>query len=199
MAACRYCGLLEASIAADRQATRLDPLVSTSVDITLAFMGRFDDVFSHPKQDVVSNLMKAESLIRLGRVTEALALLDQGDTEDKSFKPHSDCRRVLAGRDGGDQRLLPQLRISGKMPDPEVHYVNASGTAMLGLHDTALANLKRAIDGGHFCYPSIASDPWFDTLRRDQEFVRLQRVAESKHRAARVAFLDGSGERLLGT
>ncbi len=58
--------------------------------------------------------------------------------------------------------------------------------------------LARAVEGGFYCAPAIAQDPWFDPLRANPEFIRLLRLAQMRHWDAAAAFTDAGGERLLG-
>jgi hypothetical protein len=61
-----------------------------------------------------------------------------------------------------------------------------------------LATLKRVVDGGFFCVPVFARDPWLDPLRADPEFVNILRQAETRHQKARAVFTEAGGDRLLG-
>ena len=82
--------------------------------------------------------------------------------------------------------------------DPEMHHAGACLLARLGDGTRALALLARAVEGGFYCSPAIAQDPLFDPLRADPEFIRLLRLAQTRHRDASAAFTDAGGERLLG-
>src|SRR5206468_59069 len=71
--ACRYCGLLEASIAAHQQVQRLDRHVPTSVQHTYWVMGDYSRALEMAKEstDPITGLI----LISMGRKEEAIAAL----------------------------------------------------------------------------------------------------------------------------
>ena len=70
---CRYCGLLDASIAACERARSLDPAVVTSVAQTFFLQGRWDQAIAADRSD--PPFTTAVSLVQLGRVSEGLQLL----------------------------------------------------------------------------------------------------------------------------
>ena len=74
--ACRYCGLMDASLAAHSRARQLDPSISTAVMFTLVYSGRYEEAAERAEEALDLGL-KAECLIRLGRRAEAVAVIDQ--------------------------------------------------------------------------------------------------------------------------
>ena len=70
--ACRYAGLLEASVAAHEEARRLDPTVPTSVMNTYLMLGDYERLVRMPDSSDSDN--KVLALYRLGRRDEALTL-----------------------------------------------------------------------------------------------------------------------------
>ena len=82
--ACRYCGLLEASLAAHEHARRLDPTVNTSHLDTLFCLGRYDEVLEQTSvvdgADVGNFVIRAACLMRAGRDADAVAVLDRLET-----------------------------------------------------------------------------------------------------------------------
>ena len=70
--------------------------------------------------------------------------------------------------------------------------------ACQGKKARALLVLERVVEGGFFCFPALARDPWLDGIRTDPRFVRLLDQAEHQSREARAAFLHAGGDRLLG-
>ena len=69
---CRYCGLLEASIAAHEHAVKLDPTVRTSVCHTYFMLGDYRQALETSKE--VLGSIGPLALISLGRDREAVAL-----------------------------------------------------------------------------------------------------------------------------
>ena len=74
--ACRYCGLMDASLAAHSRARQLDPAISTAVMFTLVYSGRYEEA-AERAEEALDLGIKAECLIRLGRPAEAIEVIDQ--------------------------------------------------------------------------------------------------------------------------
>jgi hypothetical protein len=90
-------------------------------------------------------------------------------------------------------------RVIEAFTDPEGLYYMARHLSYIGDTATALATLRRVIDGGYFCVPVFARDPWLDPLRTDPEFVKLLKQAEARHQEARAAFMEADGDRIVGS
>ena len=80
--ACRFCGLLNASIAAHHHARRLDPLIPTSVTHTYFMAGDYQQCREHAGDDLLIGALasadlgrQAEALYRVREVISALELL----------------------------------------------------------------------------------------------------------------------------
>jgi hypothetical protein len=69
--ACRFCGLLEASLAADQRARRIDPGVRTSVAYTHWMMGDYEQAVLTDMEDIQA--LRHGALWMLGRQEEARA------------------------------------------------------------------------------------------------------------------------------
>jgi hypothetical protein len=48
--------------------------------------------------------------------------------------------------------------------------------------------LKSTVDGGYFCCPQMASDPWLDPIRGNAEFKRILYRAQALHQEALEVF-----------
>ena len=72
--ACRYCGLLEASLAAHERARQLDPLISTSVIWTLWAMGDYPRALDEAAGESVGYI-------------PALVLASMGREQPEEFAP----------------------------------------------------------------------------------------------------------------
>ena len=200
--ACRYCGLLEASLAAHEHARRLDPTVKTAHLDTLACLGRYDEVLEQTSiVDTADFGIRAACLLRVGRDADARAVLDRlldlrllRGVGERALR----FMRAAVNLDASDPAVDAVFADVDAWKDPEAHYTYACLLARLGDRKRALALLARAVEGGFYCAPAIAQDPWFDPLRADPEFIRLLRLAQTRHRDASAAFTDAGGERLLG-
>src|SRR5204863_9772659 len=73
--ACRFCGLLEASVAAHEQARQLDPTFSTSAAHSYWMLGRYDEALAavDPDRDFGDAAFIYESM---GRIDDALEVFE---------------------------------------------------------------------------------------------------------------------------
>ena len=196
--ACRYCGLLDASLAADERARRLDKQIRTSVAQTHFHLGDYQRVHDM-SADEPAGYLDGLALAMLGRDQEAIAgLRIREEIGDITVRPFvQSLRMLLEGRRGEGLAALRTILVPG-FRDPEGVYVFARQFAYFGDSATALALLARAVEEGYFCFSTMARDPWLDTLRVNPAFRKILHHAEARHREALAAFLQVDGDRLLG-
>jgi hypothetical protein len=136
----------------------------------------------------------------LGRVQEAIALLKEKEPavpERRGRVFMLSLRALLEG--DRDQSLQASDELIGDgFQDPEGVYYLARQLAYLNEPGRANRLLKSAIEGGYFCYPQMASDPWLDPIRGDAEFKRILETAHTQHQEAIAVFGAEGGSRLLG-
>lgn len=192
----RYCGLLEASVAADRMAHRLDPTVPTSVRYTYWMQGEFQKAIDG---DPTGHAFLVHySLTALGRVDEALRMYRRIEFRSGvTVSLFASQRAALEGDRAGFLAANARIVQSG-FRDPEGIYFQARTAAFLHEHETAFALLDRVVQGGFLCHRTMDLDPWLDGIRGDPEYRRIHRISEDRHREARVRFLEAGGDRLLG-
>jgi len=193
--ACRYCGLVDACFAAHRQARRLDPNIVTTVGNAHLLMGDYAAALETDASDYTRIL----TLQHMGRESEALRCLQECESKDLPVTSRLLLRTLQAALEGNDPESLEATkRVVEVFTDPEGLYYMARHLSYLGDTAPALATLKRVVDGGYFCVPVFARDPWLDPLRTHPEFVKLLKQAEARHKEARTVFIEAGGERLLG-
>jgi tetratricopeptide (TPR) repeat protein len=193
--ALRYCGLLQASLAAAVQARRLDPKIRTSAGHTCFMLGDYERVIEYEPEDV--SYMRNLALVMLGRREEALASIG---TFDKKL-PHLlvifvDALLQLMRDELADS--VASIRKLAHIHDPEGRFYMARHLAYLGEGDDALAMLEHVVEDGFFCLPAFTRDPWLDSLRGTSRFAAILRRAETRHRQAIISFLTAEGDRVLG-
>lgn len=193
---CRFCGQLEASVAADERARGLDPHVSTSANHTYWHLGDLDRAFATRASGTFA--LDAMILARWGRQDEALALLREREVSlpltSRTYL--GALRAVIADSPEDSVRLISQsLEL---WPDPEGRYYLATYLARFGEPDRALIELNRCLGDGFIHYRLLKRDPEVEILRERPAFQRLLARSAEMYRDACLAFTDAGGQRLFG-
>lgn len=192
--ACRYCGLLDASLAADAQARRLDPQIATSVAQSYWMRGEFEKAiegFGHGFFDGLP-------YVSLGRHDEALAAAARASAvvHDATTLEYQRILPLLLR--GKHQECLDLLdTLAPRNPDPESIFHIARTYARLGATDAGATQFARAVDSGFLCVTTFERDEWLDPLRDHPDFVSSLARARLRHAAAVSKFRDAGGNRLL--
>lgn len=193
--ACRYCGLMTASLAAAEQACRLDPRIRTSAAHTMFMLGEYQRVLDFQPETIP--YLPSLAMVMLGRTDEARASLLRIDVPGAG-RMGTFINGLLALVEGKVDETLHHLRASSDIPDPEGRYYVARNLAYLGRADEALRLLASVVENGFYCVTAFNRDPWLDPLRGTPEFTTLLRHAEARHRQAVISFLTAEGGRVLG-
>lgn len=194
---CRFCGQLEASIAADERARGLDPHVSTSANQTYWHLGDLDRALAACTPGTFG--LDAMIMARMGRREEAIALQRE---REASLPPTTRAvaaahRLIIDGTPGEECLRVTEQAIAG-WPDPEGRYYLATNLARIGEPDRALAELNRCLEDGFIHYRLLKRDPNVDSLRTLPAFEALVQRSAARYRDACVAFTDAGGQRLFG-
>ena len=194
--ALRYCGLLDASVAAFEKAQRLDPNVVTSVCHTFWML---DDtrraVETERREDTLMGLLAA---LRADQTASVIAELKGLEAKIQGALLYSTRAFRAALEQDRDAFEAPFDAITASSRDPENLYYMSLIAAYVGDGERALATLDRVVAGGWFCHAAIASEPWLASVRGTPRFTALVAKAEAGHRRAAAAFLEAGGDRLLG-
>jgi tetratricopeptide (TPR) repeat protein len=195
--ACRFCGLLEASLAADRRARRIDPSIQTSVQYTYWAMGDYNQAALHDVEDIQG--IRNGALWMLGRYDEAIAGVREALSHAPGSLEHLIVESQLAAMEGRPDDCLRHAReiLDAGFHDPEGLMLHCRELAFLGLLPEALDMVQRVVDGGYHCPTLLTLDPWLDSLRGEPAFVRAVRQAEAGRARAAEAFARAGGERVL--
>jgi len=192
---CRYCGLLDASVAAHEHAVGLEPKLKTSIIHTWAFLGAHDRIVTFKPAEFP--YLVPLSMAELGRGTEALAALRE--LEPKIPTRVRDlvtaARFLLEGKDA--ESVAAVNHFVAEFRDPEALYYSARHLAHLNEIDAAIGLFERVVAGGCFCFPTFARDPWLESLRKKPPFIRALRQAEIEHQKAASVFRERGGEKLM--
>ena len=199
--ACRYCGLLDASVAAHDRARELDPNVRTGVAYTYLHLGAFQKALDYCSP--VDGYVFVPSLMALGREQEAIARCRELEKvalgKQQSVWPvfnrtflEGDCRKSLEALD----RALELVPFHTS--DPEARFRTACVLAKLNEPERALEFLSLTLDKGYRCHYALSHEPWLESLRPDHRFTDLVKRAAALDLEARTVFLNNGGDRLLG-
>ncbi len=195
---CRYCGLLEASLAAHARACRLDPCVRTSVCHTHFLLGDYQRALETGRE--VLGYIGPLALMLLGRDQDAVSLAHQLECTSTPLplvRTAFSCVRALAEGARTEAIALLERMMKLQTRGPEELYIAARQFAYLSESDRALATLARAVDEGFFCYPALVRDPWLHSLRAKHEFAAILGRASERHKSAVRAFVAAGGKRIL--
>ena len=197
VSACRYCGLLDASVAADERARRLDPKIRTSVAHTWFLRGDYSLIATMALDEVP--YIGAMSLAALGREADAIAGLRKLEEKTRTrLRDFMIAARTLLEGQRDDSVAAVNRIVASNFGDPEGLFYLARHLARLDETGIALGLLRRVVQGGHFCFPALARDTWLNSLRGEPEFGELLRQAEAHHNEAAAVFSRLEGSVLLG-
>ena len=193
--ACRYCGLLDASLAAHDHVQRLDAKMPTSVIHTHWQLGDYARIAEATFQRNPTLVASAWMMLgRMGDVVDAIAALPPSTSIQRHF-----LTAMAATAQGRRPEAIAAIdQVTSTFVDPEGLFYLTRLLARLGEAERTLALLERVVNEGFYCFPGFASDSWFDSLRGDSRFTRVLGRAQSRHHEAVVAFRDAGGERVLG-
>jgi eukaryotic-like serine/threonine-protein kinase len=192
--ACRYCGLLEASEAAHREARRLDPHISTSVVYTWWARGDMERILEETS-DAGDFELRTMAFLALGREDEARRTLELPAT---SFSPVLETikKALEAMIDGRTEDAAEGLAgLAAMHSDPEAMFMYGACLGRLGDTARSLSALTACVDGG-FAVPQALAHPWLASLQGDLGALTA-RAGASRTEAER-AFVEAGGPALLG-
>jgi eukaryotic-like serine/threonine-protein kinase len=194
---CRFCGLLDASVAAHRQAQRFNSRVPTSVTQTYFVLGQYERCLQTYREDL--GYIGALALHSLGRSGEALALIterEQWRQTQLGIRLLHGLRALIEGRRDDCVRIADETVARHSLGGEELFYLSRH-YAWAGDVRRAVETLARTVEGGYFNYPTLVRDAWFDQLRGEPAFEAVLSRAASRHQAAQAAFQASAGARLL--
>ena len=194
--ACRYCGQLDASLAAHRRALELDPNALTSVTHTYFLLGDYErSLFWYGT--VAGYYLDALVLACMSREQEALNLL--WTRQEKLPLMPAGMQSLLAYLEKDRDRGIAVLRASrsDRRPDPEMYFYLARQAAKFNEPELASQLLQQSVEAGFWSTSAFLRDPWLESIRSTSEFNRIFHFAKQREEESRTAFLAAGGERIL--
>lgn len=196
--ACRYCGLLQASVAAHQRARRLDSQIRPSVAHTYFLIGDYAGVLETSSGGDYLYVYPL-ALAQLGREREAIELLRErlrSESLPQLRLMGSSLLALLEGR-RSDSINDTEQNLRGSFHDPEGLYYFARQLSYLGEHERALNVLREAEGLGYSCLGALRSDPWLDPIRTRTEFLDILRLMEEDLAENAAVFMEAKGDRIL--
>jgi serine/threonine protein kinase len=196
VAALRFCGLLEASLAAHDRARSLDPGMRTSVHHTHHLLGDWERAAETDCDEPFFVRMVCRE--HLGDVDMVDALRRAGERlEGVEGIVARGATAAIEGRGADVERFLGAMETIG-LVDPEAAAMTALVAARAGRVDIVLRLLRRSVERGYVALEPLLKDPWFDGVRDHAGLAELRELANGKARASRAAFRLARGDVLLG-
>jgi len=194
VSACRFCGLLQASLAADTRARRLDPHVRTSLTHTCFMAGDYVRADMESERQWQTGNLGGLALLSAGHPDAMQRLAQEGDRYGGTTP---EIHLALIARDRVRLRELLDSHLV-TFPDPEWHFYAGLMFAYAGECDRAIEVLANAARRGFHPLDTLLHHAWLDPIRERPRFQSLLRDAERRHQDARAAFIEAGGPRLLG-
>jgi serine/threonine protein kinase len=194
--ACRYCGLLDASLRADARAREIDPRMKTSVMQTRFQRREYDHV---AVQDIAAfPVIVGCALIQVGRPLEAARKLAATQWKDHHLHDFAEAIEALARDDLAASRHTIRRMLASGFRAPEELFHLARLLSQLDCPEQAVETLNRAIDGGFCPIRAFERDAWLAPLRATTGFEEAFLRASASHATAVEAYRLNGGVELLG-
>jgi eukaryotic-like serine/threonine-protein kinase len=199
--ACRYTGLLSASVAANDHARHLDPSILTSVVRTHYMAGDYARALEEGHTMWTSDPFEAQVLGAMGREAEAIDAARQEEARFASVPVLQSfsvaLRAAFEGRAQDAIAALDALEASG-FKDGEGLFYAAEVCARIGEADRVHRTLEAAVNSGFVCLEAFDRDPYFASIRARPWWKPLRERVQAEHDAACAAFADAGGPDVLG-
>jgi serine/threonine protein kinase len=191
----RIGGLLEDSWAAGQKALSLDPGNANfrNLGFVCFYSRRYEDAIEMFNLDrdsfhTVSWVGFAKYL--MGDETEGLRMMAEGAASEPDGHLGHHFGALMAGWRGDFEEGLALARL-WEAPghyDAEWWYNLANTYAVLGDLESCTRTLKRAVEGGFFCYDYMANDPLLKPMRDEPAIAALIEQAREKHLAFKEVY-----------
>jgi serine/threonine protein kinase/tetratricopeptide (TPR) repeat protein len=197
--ACRYCGELEASVAAHFRARHLDPHVVTSVAHTYFLLGQYQkavEFYGHKGGYYID----CAALAALGDRSSALERLRKREKSGGfTGSVQAIMQSLRASLEGNREECLAAIHAGSEHSsrDPETLYYMGRHLAQVNEAEAAAEVLTRAVEHGYLCEFGLANEGCFAALRASPQYLALSRFADERSEEAHRAFLEAGGPGLL--
>lgn len=194
---CRFCGLLEASVAAHEHARQLDPLIATSVSHTYYQLGDYDSALRHVAMGAWA--IEGMTLGSMGRTVDGLAAFRHVEESGLPTPMQAFIAAWRAMLEGNRRESLDAAeRCIQCYLDPEGVFYMGLIMAHLGETERALIVLGESMDRGFASLRVLQRNPWFDGLRAMKKFDELLKRCQARLVEADRVYCSAGGTLVLG-
>jgi hypothetical protein len=195
---CRFCGMLEASVEADRRARRLDPAIRTSVAYTHWMRGDYEAAMRADDEDM--RWIHQDALPMLGRTEEAIAVCKEAQSRAGRQTERDMLTATLGALEGSAEETEAASRrvFESSFHDPEGWYFMARNAVHVGAHALGLEMLTAIVGKGFCCAETLQRDAWLEPLRADGRLTPIVAVAADGYARSQEVYREHGGAALLG-
>jgi serine/threonine protein kinase len=197
--ACRYAGLMGASLAAHDEARRLDPTVPTSIEYTFLMLG--DEKRLHELELTGDNEgARGYFLMYSGRVNEVKESIKTVKTDHlpPGYRGMVDAVRLIDTDPVAAIAAMDDAMSIGAYSDPEAVFLMGITCALLKADDKAVRHLNDSVVSGFTPVHAMAHAPVLASLRDRPDFKDTFERARQRQRIALAILERGDGLNLLG-
>jgi DNA-binding winged helix-turn-helix (wHTH) protein/tetratricopeptide (TPR) repeat protein len=194
--ACRYCGLLDASLVAHRRALELDPNVRTSVAHTYFAFADYERAL-YWYGTVPGLYLDALALASMGRDQEASGLLWARREMFRALPAQMHSLDAYLRNDMTRSCAAVKTGMDPRFRDPESRFYLARQAAKLGAVELGNEILLQSVEEGYWSTITMTRDPWLESLRKTATFRQTYDVVERHQAQSRSEFVKAGGERIL--
>lgn len=197
--ACRYAGLMDASVAAHEEAMRLDPNVATSVEYTIAHLPdgpRRAAVVAMSRQGTLDGVFPAIVLGGPDEARDALKTINI-DMVPPTFRRSYDAVAAFAQRKTSEVIPAVEAAVAAHV-DPEALFLFGLLLLRVDAHDRGLEVVAGAVRDGFTPAATLRANTAFDAVRHRADFKAVENDAWDRLRTNQQIFEDAGGPELLG-
>ena len=197
---CRFCGLLDESVAAHQRARRLDSKAVTSVAHTFFLKGEYERALESYGAAAAGYYLDAAILTLTGREADAAELLARRHSSGVRagwMRTLMDSLRALLEGERAKSAQLVRQALTEPARDPEVKFYLARHLARSEAYREALDTIRELIAEGFFCSTALFCDPWLQPLARLTDFQDVRDAVLRREVEARAAYAAANGDRVL--
>ncbi len=184
----RYTGQLDKAAEEMETAVKLDPSNARfrSIGATYLYQKRYNKAIqslNHYKESPYSLAFKGQVYLRMNEIDSARKYFEKVIRFERENTLGMWSKAMLDYINGNRTEGLKAIKSleNSNVFDAEQFYNYANLYGLYGKNKDCLRLLKRAIDGGFYCYPFMQTDSFLDPVRNDRKFQEVLALAKVKY------------------